>query len=379
MRDHGYEPSLAQTEGDGKPKSTGPERKNKGRGGSGGPLCFRSADAYDYLVRRLRHSQRVLSGHLLVVDSFAVGLHEPYQLVVGFGLYRLPAGTAYRLGHLKPPWDIYAVIIAAAIGSPLAFAWQEMSVRIYLTGPIAIEVDGRVLVGERQLRGRQGRLVFAYLVCERTRPVSREELATIVWPEETPPSWESALSALTSRLGGLLSARALKSKEVRFARGLGHYQIHLPVDVWVDLEAGVSAIDRAESALRSGAPDRVLGPATVAATIARRPFLSGIDGFWEDSQRRRLERQLVRALDCLAEMRIASGEPDLAVESAIEAVRLDPFRERSRRLLMQGYESTGNRARAVDAYHALRERLAEELGTEPAPETEALYLKLLNQ
>jgi DNA-binding SARP family transcriptional activator len=274
---------------------------------------------------------------------------------------------------------MYAVIIAAAIGGRLAFAWQEMSLRIYLTGRIAIEVDGQVVVDERRLRGRQGRLVFAYLVCERTRPVSREELATIVWPEETAPSWESALSALTSRLGGLLSAQPLKSEDVRFARGLGHYQIHLPVDVWVDLEAGVSAIDRAESALRSGATDQVLGPATVAATIARRPFLSGIDGFWEDSQRRKLERQLVRALDCLAEMRIASGEPDLAVETAIEAVGLDPFRERSHRLLMQGYASTGNRARAVGAYHALRERLAEELGTEPAPETEALYLKLLSQ
>ncbi len=259
----------------------------------------------------------------------------------------------------------------------MAFAWQEMSVRIYLTGRIAIEVDGRVVVDERQLRGRQGRLVFAYLVFERTRPVSREELATIVWPEETAPSWASALSALASRLGGLLSAPALKSEDVRFARGLGHYQIHLPVDVWVDLEAGVSAIDRAESALRSGATDQVLGPATVAATIARRPFLSGVDGFWEDSQRRRLQRQLVRALDCLAEMRIASGEPDLAVETAIEAVGLDPFRERSHRLLMQSFASTGNRARAVDAYHALRERLAEELGTEPAPETEALYLNLL--
>ena len=260
----------------------------------------------------------------------------------------------------------------------MAFAWQLMSIRIYLTGRVAIEVDGRVVASERELRGRQGRLVFAYLVCERTRPVSREELATIVWPEESAPSWESALSSLASRLGGLLSTPPLDSEGVRLTRGLGHYQVHLPVDAWVDLEAGVSAIDRAESALRSGAPDQVLGPATVAATIARRPFLAGMSGFWEESRRRRLERQLVRSLDCLAEMRIAYGEADLAVETAIEAVGLDPFRERSHQLLMQGYAATGNRARAVEAYHSLRERLAEELGTEPAPETEALYLKLLS-
>ncbi len=107
--------------------------------------------------------------------------------------------------------------------------------------------------------------------------------------------------------------------------------------------------------------DQVLGPATVAATIARRPFLAGMSGCWEESQRRRLERQLVRSLDCLAEMRIAYGEADLAVETAIEAVGLDPFRERSHQLLMQGYAATGNRARAVEAYHNLRKRLAEEV------------------
>ena len=253
-----------------------------------------------------------------------------------------------------------------------------MSLRIYLTGRVAIEIDGRVVASERELRGRQGRLVFAYLVCERTRPVSREELATIVWPKESAPSWESALSSLTSRLGGMLSAPPFDSEGARLTRGPGYYQLHLPVDVWVDLEAGVSAIDRAEAALRAGTPERMLGPATVAATIARRPFLSGMSGFWEESQRRRLERMLVRSLDCLAEMRIAYGEGDLAVEAAIEAVGLDPFRERSHQLLMQGYAATGNRARAVEAYHSLRHRLAEELGTEPAPETEALYVKLLN-
>ena len=93
---------------------------------------------------------------------------------------------------------------------------------------------------------------------------------------------------------------------VRLSRSLGQYQIHLPSDVWIDLEAGVSAIDRAEAALRAGEPERVLGPATVAATVAKRSFLPSVNGFWVDSQRRRLERQLIRALDCLSEMRIGS-------------------------------------------------------------------------
>ena len=49
-------------------------------------------------------------------------------------------------------------------------------------------MDGQVLVTETRFRGKQGRLVFAYLVRERTRPVPKEELATVIWPHEMSPA-----------------------------------------------------------------------------------------------------------------------------------------------------------------------------------------------
>ena len=241
-----------------------------------------------------------------------------------------------------------------------------------------MEVDGNVVVPERQFRGKQGRLVFAYLVCERTRPVSREELAAVVWPENLSLAWEAALSSLTSRLAALLSMDVLKTQGLSFNFGFGQYQIRLPGDAWIDLEAGNSALDRAESAIRSGDGGSALGPATVAASIARRPFLPGLNGFWQDAQRRKLERQLLRALDCLYEMQVFKGETELAVETAMEAVALDPFRERTQRFLMEAYAATGNKAKAVSVYHEFRRLLADELGTEPSSEAEALYLKLLD-
>ena len=117
--------------------------------------------------------------------------------------------------------------------------------------------------------------------------------------------------------------------------------------------------------------------ATVAATVARRPFLSEVSGEWVEAQRRRLERQLLRALDCLSEMRLHYGEPGLAVEMATEAVAMDPFRERSHQLLMRAYVADGNPAKALDAYRGLEAILKAELGTGPAPESEAVYRQLL--
>ena len=202
-----------------------------------------------------------------------------------------------------------------------------MGIRIYLTGRVGLEVDGHVVVKETNLKGKQGRLAFAYLVHERTRTVPEEELATIIWPHELSPAWEGALSAITSRIRTTLSMDPLKQQGVSFYRSSGQYQLDLPTDVWIDLEAGASAIDRAEAYLRNGSAEQVLGPAGAAASIARRPFLPSIDGFWVDSLRGKLQRQLLRALDCLSESQRLVGEPMVAVETATEAVKLDNLRE----------------------------------------------------
>ncbi len=60
-------------------------------------------------------------------------------------------------------------------------------IRIYLTGRIAVEVDGEIVLREAQFRGRQERLTFAYMVCARARTIPREELAMLLWPEGSPP------------------------------------------------------------------------------------------------------------------------------------------------------------------------------------------------
>ena len=137
------------------------------------------------------------------------------------------------------------------------------------------------------------------------------------------------------------------------------------------------AIDEAETAIRGGEMGRIRNPATIAANISRRPFLPDCDGTWVESQRNKLNRQLVRALECHTRMWLHSEEPTLAIETAIEAVTMDPFRESSHLLLMQAYTASGNRAEAVKAYQHLNNFLSEELGTNPSPEAETLYLDLL--
>ena len=77
-------------------------------------------------------------------------------------------------------------------------------------------------------------------------------------------------------------------------------------------------------------------------------------------------------------MQIALGETESAVETALEAGSLDPYRERTHQYLMQAYAATGNKAEAINVYHRFGKLLAQDLGSDPSPEIEALYLKLLD-
>jgi SARP family transcriptional regulator, regulator of embCAB operon len=250
-----------------------------------------------------------------------------------------------------------------------------MPLRIYLTGRVLIEERGTVLLDERHLMGRQGRLTFAYLVGERLRAVSRNELAEELWPGPVPPSWERSLSALISKLRALLASAGIP--EIALNGSFGHYQLSLPADSWIDVEAASEAIDRAESALRGDKPREAWGWAQVAYQISRRPFLMGEEGPWVTLKRSELRDVLVRAHECLSVPGIWGTEPAYAVKHAEEAVAIEPFRETSYQLLMQAHAEVGNRAEALRVYERCRSLLSEELGVSPSPQTEAVYLKIL--
>jgi DNA-binding SARP family transcriptional activator len=250
-----------------------------------------------------------------------------------------------------------------------------MPTRVYVTGRVEIE-GGRKLTDEKQLPGRQGRLLFAYLVCHRQRPVTRDELAEVLWQDSLPGAWEAALHALISKLRGLLRGVG-EPDMLSLTSAFGTYLLRIGSDVWIDREAAAEAIDEAEASLRANDVKNAWAPSNIAAVTARRPFLPGEDAGWIRGERERLHGILVRALDCLAEIWMANGEPALALEAARENVALEPFRETGYQRLIGVHTVLGNRAEALRVYESCRELLARELGADPSQEMQALYLELL--
>lgn len=249
-------------------------------------------------------------------------------------------------------------------------------IRIFLTGQVAIETpDSRV--DERVFGGHQVRLVLAYLVIERQRPVHREELAEALWPSTMPPTWGPAVRALVSKARGLFLLAGVTAREA-VTHSLGCYQVHLPENAVVDTEVAASAVEAAEQALRTE-PDRAWGPALAAASVARRTFLPGEEGAWVNVQRNRLHALLLRALQALSDSRFRRGEYELALVAAEEAVSLAPFRDSAHRQLMRAHAAAGDRAEALRDYERYRVLMAHELGVDPSSAIRALHLELLHE
>jgi SARP family transcriptional regulator, regulator of embCAB operon len=248
-------------------------------------------------------------------------------------------------------------------------------VRFYLTGRVSIE--GSRLVDQAALPGRHGRLALVRLVLARDQPLPVGELADAIWGGDVPASLDTSLRAVISKLRSAI-ARAEAVAVPTIAFDAGCYQLRAPGS-WVDVEAAVNAVDRAEGAWRAGNSELAWSHATVAAAIARRPLLPGEDALWVGEARGRLRRVHVRALAVLAEVWRARGDHGLAVATAAELIELEPFREASHRALIAAHQASGDASEAARAYAECRRLLREELGVDPSPETERLHEQLLRR
>lgn len=247
--------------------------------------------------------------------------------------------------------------------------------RIYLAGNVTLE-RGDVLVPERRLPGRQGRLAFALLAAERGEALSHENIADILWNGAPPRAWGTALRAIMSKLRGVMAEAGLDGA-VAIESAFGCYQLRLPADIWIDLEAAGEAVHDAETELRAGNLAAANGEALVAAAISRRPFLAGDEGEWVERQRARLREIRVRALSCRAEVAIANRDPAFAVGDAELVIELEPYHEAAYVLLMRAHAAAGSHAEALQTYERLRTLMADELGASPSPTSEAAYLEIL--
>lgn len=215
--------------------------------------------------------------------------------------------------------------------------------------------------------------MWAYLVLNRRRPISRDELVDVLWGDDIPDTWDTTINALASRLRKLLRRLPLPADQLGIRGEVGRYVLHLPAGTFIDYERARSAIHATETLLRQGAYDASLAEARVALEIATRSFLTGEEAPWIVGERRLLRDIELRALEATVEAELARGNPDSAEREGRELIRLDPLRESGYRMLMRALAAGGNTAQIPLVMAQCREALAEYAAMTPGAETERVF------
>ena len=241
--------------------------------------------------------------------------------------------------------------------------------RIELCGLLTAQIGGRRV--EAGLPGRKGRLLFACLVVGRQRPMSRDELIDVIWPNESPADPDGAFATLLTRVRTALGPGVLV--------GRGELALELGPDAWVDWDIARESAAAAEALLASGDARGALEQSARGLEIARRPLLPGMSTPWIEDRRRDLVELRAALLEIAGRAALALGGEHLpaAERNARELIEREPYRESAYALLMETHAARGNVAEALRLYDDLRRLLREELGLTPSQPLTRLAERLL--
>jgi DNA-binding SARP family transcriptional activator/energy-coupling factor transporter ATP-binding protein EcfA2 len=244
------------------------------------------------------------------------------------------------------------------------------SLRVNLVGGLAVFVAGSPTPAP--LPAGKAVTLLGLLLVHRGRPVGMDTIVEALWGTAPPAKPERNVAALVSRL------RRVVGTDRILTSGRGY---RWPADpgCWVDLDEAERLLARADANLG-------VGDATLAAVAAGRALeLLGRGEIladqpqadWLEEARRDGARLLRHARRCAWSAALALGEPRQAAELALAAVADDPLDEDAYRAVMLAQQLAGAPGAALTTYERLRERLADELGADPAAETAELHLAIL--
>ena len=237
-------------------------------------------------------------------------------------------------------------------------------------GSLRIRVLGGLVVEgftDAELGSRKARTLLKVLALARGAPVSLPSLVEVLWGDAGPARPNDQVAVLVSRLRRVLGTERIVRSEVGLAL----------TDVWLDVDELPALVAEAAAALDAGRVASARAAADAALALVRGPVLPDDDGAWVEADRARAAAVATRARGLAASAALRSGDlvgAELAAESALAD---DPYDEEALRILMQAQVAAGRPASALASYARVRERLAEDLGASPSPETEALHSAVL--
>ncbi len=249
-------------------------------------------------------------------------------------------------------------------------------IQIYTLGTLRVVRDGYT-VAESDWQTRQARQLLKILITERPRPVSTDRLIDLLWPESTSHAAATTLRSAINALRHVLEPERPNRAPARYiiTQNPG-YAFHGQNEIWLDVEAFEDALTLAEKS--SASADKMGHLQSAIALYADDYLMSDPYGDWARNERERLRERYLTALLNLAALQAEQGDYTAAMATTRQVLTRDPVRESAYQALMRYQAEAGDSASALLTYERCRTLLAEELGADPSPLTQAWHQRILN-
>ena len=242
---------------------------------------------------------------------------------------------------------------------------------IRLFGPLAVE-DGARSLGPRDLGGARPKQVLEILLAARGHRVPTDRLSDLLWGDRPPQNAAGSVQTFVS----VLRRRLVRDRERARELVVTEPEAYRCATDLLDLD-----LDRFDELL-----ERSARQPTRAARRSLERALALVQGevledepyaAWAQDLRSTYQGRVLGARLEAAEAALADLDYSDALAHTQAGVALDRFSERAHRTQMLALYALGRQHEALETYRRFRQRLDDELGLEPTPETRALEAAVL--
>jgi DNA-binding SARP family transcriptional activator len=206
---------------------------------------------------------------------------------------------------------------------------------------------------------------LAYLAIHSTRPVTRQEIAFLFWPDSNENQARTSLRQLIFRLRQLwpeaplyldFQETSLQWKDIGLVKS--------------DISAYLDAVTTAKQII--SIPEKKMHLSAAVTMYQGDLFPESYDD-WVIPYRQHFHQSILTVITELIAIYEAEKDYSTALAYADQLRKIDSLHEPAYQHLMRLYSLVGNRGKALQLYHELTTMLQDEFAADPSEETKSLY------
>src|SRR5579859_120071 len=257
---------------------------------------------------------------------------------------------------------------ASTLNQNEAFAMSTLNISLF--GKFCVKRDGRVLEG---FDARKVQELFCYLLLHRDHSLSREMLASVLWPETTTALSKKSLRQALWQLQSALGSQGAVLSDRILVVDPEWIQLNAQADLWLDVAALEYASNITQNIPGAELDSQKALMLQQAVQLYQGPLLEGWYNDWCILERERLQTLYLAMLDKLMGYCEVRHDYETGLQYGMRIMCYDRARERTHRCLMRLHYLNGDRAAALRQFDQCAAALEDELGVGPSKHTVALY------